>query len=247
LDTLPLVTSSPPGGPLISLGEPTVNGLRPRIPAVVVLAGVAVAGILLVSSSMEYPAIYRLPGAAAVMALTVAALLGYAACGAWALWHPAAGQRTGLAWGAFGAAMWSAEIWAGGPAKLSYSAEQATGLTFALLALAATVTAGIFAAIRIRTARAAWQAGLFSGLVSGIAVYAFAVVMTLSTLPILASRSDYQAQFARSHAPDVAIYLVGDIFGAVAAHLIINLCLGLIGGGLGALIARGARPAPAAA
>ena len=224
-----------------------MNGLNQRIPAVVVLAGAGMAGVLLITSSLKYPAIYRFPGAGVVMALTVTALLGYAACGAWALRHPAAGQRAGLAWGALGAAMWSAEIWAGGPAKLSHSAEQATGLTFVLLAVAATITAGILAAIRIRTARAAWQAGLFSGLVSGIAVYVFGVVMTLSNLPVLASRSDYQAQFARSHAPDIATYLVGDILGAVAAHLIINLCLGLIGGGLGVLVARGARPAPATA
>jgi hypothetical protein len=33
----------------------------------------------------------------------------------------------------------------------------------------------------------------------------------------------------------------------LTAHLIINLFLGLAGGGLGALIARGARPAPAVA
>jgi hypothetical protein len=154
-----------------------VNGLNPRIPAVVVLAGVGLAGVLLIASSLKHPAIYRLPGADVVVTLTVGALLGYAACGARALWHPAAGQRTGLAWGALGAVMWSAEIWAGGPAKLSYSAEQATGFIFILLAVAATITAGTLAAIRIRTARAAWQAGLFSGLVSGIAVYAFGVIM----------------------------------------------------------------------
>jgi hypothetical protein len=71
--------------------------------------------------------------------------------------------------------------------------------------------------------RAAWQAGLFSGLVSGIIVYAFGAVMTLFTLWVV------------------------DIFGAVAAHLIINLCRGLIGGGLGVLIARGVRPAAATA
>jgi hypothetical protein len=70
--------------------------------------------------------------------------------------------------------------------------------------------------------------------------------MTLSTLPILASRSDYRAQFAHSHAPNIATYLVGDVFAAVGAHLIINLLLGLIGGGLGTLIAR-ARPAAAVA
>jgi len=118
-----------------------VNGPNPRIPAIAVLAGVAVAAALVITSSLKYPAISRLPGASVFLALSVAALLGYAACGAWALRHPFAGQRTGLAWGALGAAMWSAEIWARGPAKLSYSAEQATGLTFALLAVAATAAA----------------------------------------------------------------------------------------------------------
>jgi hypothetical protein len=211
------------------------------------LTGVAVAAALLIASSLKYPAIFRLPGAGVVMAVTVVALLGYAACGAWAVRHPSAGQRTGLAWGTLAAAMWATEVWAGGPAKLSYSAEQVTGLTFLLLAVAATVVAGILAAARIRTARAAWQAGLFSGLVSGVALYAFGVIMTLSTLPILASRSDYRAQFAHSHAPDIATYLVGDVLAAVTAHLIINLFLGLASGGLGALIARGARPAPAVA
>ena len=201
----------------------------------------------MIISSVRYPGIFRLPGAGAVLALTVVMLLGYATCAVWALWRPSAGQGTGLGWGALGAAMWSAEIWAGGPAKLSYSAEQIAGLTFLLLALAATVTAGVVAATRIRTARAAWQAGLFSGLVSGIVVYGFGVIMTLSTLPVLASRSDYRAQFAHSHAPNIATYLVGDILAAVSAHLIINLVLGLTGGGLGALIARGFRPAPATA
>ena len=224
-----------------------MTGLKPRIPGAVVLAGVAAAAVLMIISSVRYPGIFRLPGAAAVLALTAVMLLGYAACAVWALWRPSAGQGTGLGWGALGAAMWSAEIWAGGPAKLSYSAEQVAGLTFLLLALAATVTAGIVAAARVRTARAAWQAGLFSGLVSGIVVYLFGVIMTLSTLPILASRSDYRAQFAHSHAPNIATFLVGDILAAVSAHLIINLVLGMIGGGLGALIARSFRPAPATA
>ena len=74
-----------------------MTGLNPRIPAVVVLTGVAVAAALLIASSLNYPAIFRLPGAGIVIAVTVVALLGYAACGAWALRHPSAGQRTGLA------------------------------------------------------------------------------------------------------------------------------------------------------
>lgn len=208
-----------------------------RIPAATVLAGVAVAAVLMVVSSVGFPALFRLSGADVVLALTVALLLGYAACGGWALLRPSNGQRTGLVWGAVAGAMWSAEIWCGGPAKLSNPAEKAFGATFLLLAVAATITAGAGAGIRSGRVRSAWQAGLFCGLVSGVIVYAFGVIMTLSTLPILASRSDYQAQFATSHAPDMNTYLVGDILTAVAAHLAINLVLGLAGGGIGALTA----------
>jgi hypothetical protein len=56
-----------------------------------------------------------------------------------------------------------------------------------------------------------------------------------SEVASLASRSDYQAQFARSHAPSMTVYLVGDVLAAAAAHLAINLALGLLGGGIGAV------------
>jgi hypothetical protein len=145
------------------------------------------------------------------MAVTVVALLGYAACGAWALGIPPPGSAPGLPGARSVPRCGRRRPGPAARAKLSYPAEQVTGLTFLLLAVAATVTAGILAARQIRTARATWQAGLFSGLVSGIALYAFGVIITLSTLPILASRSDYRAQFAHSHAPDIATYLVGDV------------------------------------
>jgi len=45
-------------------------------------------------------------------------------------------------------------------------------------------------------------------------------------------------EFARSHAPSMTAYLVGDVLAADAAHLVINLVLGLLGGGLGALTTR---------
>jgi hypothetical protein len=214
-----------------------------------VLAGVAIAVTLIVFSSLRYPGIFRLPVASLVLALSLAMLLGYAACGVWALRRPVPALRTGLIWGLAGGVMWSAEIWCGGSAKLSYLAEQALGAMFSLLAVAATITAGILAAAQAGRAGMAWRAGLLSGLVSGVLVYAFAVTMTLSTLPVLEARSDYQAQFAHSHAPGMAAFLVGDILAAVAAHLVINLFLGLAGGGIGALftclvprIARSARP-----
>jgi hypothetical protein len=227
-----------------NVAAPAATGwLRARIPAIAVISGVVTAVILIIVSSLGYPAIFRLSGAAVLLALTVVMLLGYTACGLWALRRPAATFQTGLVWGAVAGVMWSTEIWVGGPARLGYSAEQALGGTFEVLALVATVTAGVLAGVRTGRPGAAWRAGLFSGVVSGVIVYVFAVIMTLVTLPVLASRSDYQAQFAHSHAPSMNVYLVGDILGAVAAHLVINLVLGLVGGALGALSAR-ATPLP---
>ena len=220
-----------------------MNAGRSRLTAAAVLAGTVAAAVVAAVASLRYPAILQLPGAGPVLAVTVIMLLGYAAGGAWALRHPSPGHGVALVWGTLGGAMWSAEIWCGGPAKLSHPLEQALGALFVVLALAATVSGGVRAALRFRQAGPAWQAGLFSGLISGLFVYVFAVIMTLATLPILASRSDYQAQFAHSHAPDMATYLVGDILAAVAAHLVINLVVGLAGAGLGVLIARTTQPA----
>ena len=189
-------------------------------------------------SRLRYPAVVRLPGADAVLILTVVLLAAYSVCAGWALRRPLAGQRAGLVFGALAGALWSAEIWCGGPARLSHTWEQLTGGTFLLLAVAVTVTAGVLAGSSAAGPAGAWQAGLYTGLVSGVFVYVFAVTMTLSTLPILASRADYQAQFARSGAPSMNVFLVGDILAAVAAHLVINSVLGLLGGCLGAAAAR---------
>ena len=56
-----------------------MKGLAAGVPAIVVLAGMAAAGALLLASVLRYPVMIRQPGAGAVLALTVAALLGYAA------------------------------------------------------------------------------------------------------------------------------------------------------------------------
>lgn len=220
-----------------------MNAGRSRLTPAAVLAGTVAAAIVVAVASVRYPAILQLPGAGPVLAVTVIMLLGYAAGGAWALKHPSPGHGVALVWGTLGGAMWSAEIWCGGPAKLSHSLEQALGALFVVLALATTAGGGVRAALRFRQAGPAWQAGLFSGLISGLFLYVFAVTMTLATLPTLASRRDYQDQFAHSHAPDLATYLVGDILAAVAAHLVINLVVGLAGAGLGVLIARTTQPA----
>src|SRR5262252_7832361 len=64
------------GQPAHQPGESDREWVESALPAVVVLAGVGLAGVLLIASSLKYPGIYRLPGAGAVVALSVAALLG---------------------------------------------------------------------------------------------------------------------------------------------------------------------------
>jgi hypothetical protein len=76
--------------------------LRQRVPAIVVLAGVATAVALIVFSSLRYRGIFRLSGASLVLVLTLAMLLGYAACGVWALRRTVPAFRTGLIWGLAG-------------------------------------------------------------------------------------------------------------------------------------------------
>jgi hypothetical protein len=213
-------------------------------PAWAVLAGTVVIIGIVVLSLVTYP--HNLddrsaPGYLAVLGLLLALYIGLAV---WAIVRPRPGRVIGAICGVVAAMMWMVEIWAGGPAMVSRSTEVALGSTFLLLAVAVTLTAGPLAAgltarrvDRRLVPAIALRAGLFAGLVSGVLVFVAAVALTLSTLDTLARRTDYQQQFVHSGAPDMHTYLVGDILAAVTAHLVINLVLGLIGGGIGALVA----------
>jgi hypothetical protein len=63
-------------------------------------------------------------------------------------------------------------------------------------------------------------------------VFNFASVMTRTSVDVLASRADNQAQYAGSGAPSMAAFLEQDILAAACAHLVINAALGLAGAGL---------------
>ena len=182
------------------------------------------------------------PGYLGTLAVLLAGYLGFAVR-AWR--RPAPGRRLGTVFGLAAAVSWAIEIWAGGPARLDRPLERAVGGTFALLAVVITVAAGVVAGLRTRDRRAALQTGLSAGFVSGATLFCLAVVMTLTSLGALAARDDYRREFAtgHSHAPDIATFLVGDILAAATAHLVINLVLGAIGGGLGVLLAGAAREA----
>jgi hypothetical protein len=208
-------------------------------PGWAVLAGVGAIAGLVAFSLLRYPGNLDDPGAPVFLVglgALVAVYLGLGVVAArWARPGPAFGALFGVA----AATCWAVEIWAGGPARLSHSGEAAVGGTFALLAVVVTVAAGVWSGRRGRDPATAMRAGLFAGLASGVLVFCFAVLMTLTNLGVLGARPEYQQQFAtgRSHAPDMATFLVGDILAAGIAHLLINLVLGLAGGGLGALVA----------
>lgn len=203
--------------------------LSAAVVAAVTTAGYAVA---------HYTASLRDPAAPAYLTILAVAFGVYLGFAVWALRHPSAGDRLGATLGLAAAASWAVEIWAGGPARLDRPVERAVGGTFALLAVVLTITAGLAASLRTHDRRTALRAGLFAGFLSGAALFCFAVIMTLTSLNTLATRDDYRQQFAtgHAHAPEMANFLVGDILAAATAHLLINLTLGALGGGLGALL-----------
>jgi hypothetical protein len=212
-----------------------------RWPAWAVLAGTVLVAALVGLSLWRYPRNLDDPQAPAYLAVLGALVVLYAALAGSAARRPRTGLALGVLAGSVAALMWAVEIWAGGPAKFDKPVESAVGGLFALLAVAVTVAAGPVAAAVLRDRGAALRCGVFAGLASGLLVFCFGVLMTLSTLGILATRSDYQRQFLRSHAADIHTFLVGDILAATTAHLAINLLLGVFGGGIGALIAGGLR------
>lgn len=225
------------------MGSPAV---APRWPAWVLLLGAVAVGALVAFTVWRYPGSLDDGGAPVYLVLLGVVLSGYLGCAGWGVRRPLAGQSGGVVIGLVAGVMWSVEIWAGGPAMLGHAAEQTVGGTFALLAVGVTVAAGVWVGVRARNRGAAVRAGLFAGLTSGVVVFLAGTTMTLASLHTLGTRSDYQHQFAGSHAPDMATFLTGDILAAVIAHLVINVILGMIGAAIGALIAtaspHGSRP-----
>ena len=215
------------------------HAAAPRWPAWSVLVALAAVAAVAVFSLARYPANLHDPAAPLGLVALGALVAGYLGLSVRALRRPGAGHVPGTLIGLAAAVAWSVELWAGGPARLERSTEQALGATFALLAVMLTVAAGSVAGLSTRSPGAAVGAGLFAGLVSGVTVFCFAVVMTLTNLDVLAGRDDYRHQFATSpsHPADIATFLVGDILTAGIAHLAINLILGLIGAALGAAAA----------
>jgi hypothetical protein len=204
---------------------------------VLTVATVAAAAAVIVAA-IRYPPAVAPTDMVVVLSISAALLAGNLGYAASLSRRAPVGLGAGVWFGVAASLCWAAEIWAGGPALLSRSAERATGGTFALAATAITVAAGIAAgslAARDTGAARVWHVGILAGAISGALVYAYAVTMTLTSLMVLGGRADYQAQFADSRLPTMADFLVNDILSAGAAHLIINLGLGILGAAVGRL------------
>lgn len=205
--------------------------------ALALVPAVTVVAILAVPDTLQVPDAW-------LLLVAVAGLVAvYAATGVALLRRPSAADLPGVRIGLLAGALWSIEIFAGGPAPLSYGWEQAVGGACVAAATLVTLAAGPLARSRGGAPRDGAQAGALAGLVSGIVVFVFATAMTLLTLHTLGGRSDYRRQSAASGAPTMHAFLVSDILTAGTSHLVINLVLGLIGAGAASVVIAGRRAA----
>jgi hypothetical protein len=214
----------------------TVTGRAPWLRWSVVVA-VALVALLISLNLAGYPALARdpqLPVYLIILSLVVACYL------ALALWWTGLSTLTpALRWGALcglGAGLgWVTEIAAGnlavGQAWQLFAYYGGT-----LIALALTLAAGIAGAMATRSFRGGLMAGVWCGIVGSL--IGGLALLALPRLFLGTLRRDAQTltEFARSGAPDLVTYIVGDFSAAATNHLVIGLLLGLVLGALGAAI-----------
>src|SRR5262249_59581438 len=95
-----------------------------------------------------YPANLRDPAAPAGLATAAVLLTLYLNLAVRAQRRPGPGRVTGVCFGTAAALLWTGEIWAGGPARLSSASEQLVGGLFYSLAVLVTGAAGLSAGVR---------------------------------------------------------------------------------------------------
>jgi hypothetical protein len=156
-------------------------------------------------------------------------------------------MATGVWFGLAAGLAWVAEVWFQAPARLPASMERTAGGVCALVAAAVTVAAGITEGARTGSGRRAALTGLWTGLISGTVMATGLVTVQLSNLGLLGARADYQAELTSSGYVDMATYLASDAIAAALMHMVLNVLLGLLGAGAGALVASANRPRAAVA
>jgi hypothetical protein len=105
------------------------------------------------------------PSIAAFLPVAVVVFVAiYAVAGIMLLRAPSPSDATGTKLGLLAGALWSVEIFVGGPARLNYGTEQALGATFSLAATVVTIGAGPIVQLRREVSRETVRAGAFAGL-----------------------------------------------------------------------------------
>jgi hypothetical protein len=205
-----------------------------------VIAALALVGLLLVLNVTEYPTLTRDPQFA--LYIIILGIIGalYLSLAVW--WTRISILAPALRWGTLyglGAGFgWLLEIVAGN-LVVGQSWQLFAYFGGTLIALGLTLAAGAAGAIATRSFCSGLVAGVWSGIVSGL--IGCLALLSLPHLYLGTLQGDAQtlAEFARSGAPNLVTYIVGDYSAAAIAHLLLGLALGLMLGALGAAIGAG--------
>ncbi len=216
-----------------------------RWPAWTFAAGVAAAVGALGVTMIRFPGMFG-DAQAGVWATVLGVVMGtYVVVAVVSLVRPVSpALRTGVWFGAAAGVAWLGEIWFQAPAHLPGRLERPAGGLCALVAVAVTIGAGITEGARTGSRARALRSGLWAGLVSGTVMTVGMIAVQLGNVALLGARPDYQDEFVRSGYRDMATYIASDAIAASLMHMVLNVVLGLLGAGVGALLtaARSRRP-----
>jgi hypothetical protein len=186
----------------------------------------------------RYPAMLTDRQAGVWIAILAVVATAYLAVTAVAALRPTtATSPTGVWFGLAAGAAWVGEIWFQAPARLPDRLEGPVAGAFVLAALIITLAAGSVEGARTRRRDRVLLTGAWTGLVSGSVAASGIVAIQLTHVDLLGARSDYGRELTRSGYPDMATYLASDAVAASLMHMILNVVFGLLGAGVGLLVA----------
>jgi hypothetical protein len=211
-----------------------------------VIAALALFALLIILNLAGYPALSHDSAFPIYIAILVVVAACYLALILW--WTGLSTLTPALRWGALcglGAGLgWVIEI-AAGDLAVGQSWQLFAYRGGTLIALALTLAAGIAGAMATHSFRGGLMAGVWCGIVGSLIASLTLLALPRLFLGTLQRDAQTLTEFARSSAPDLATYIVGDFSAGATNHLVIGLVIGLILGALGAAIGAGvARSAP---
>jgi hypothetical protein len=205
-----------------------------------VIAALALFALLISLNLTGYPALAHDPQLPVYIVILAVVVACYLALALW--WTGLSTLAPALRWGTLcglGAGLgWVLEIAAGNLA-VGQAWQLFAYFGGSLLALALTLAAAVAGAVATHDLRGGLVAGAWCGIVSSL--IAGLALLALPRLFLGALQRDAQtlAEFARSGAPDLVTYIVGDYSAGATNHLLLGLLLGLALGTIGAAIGVG--------